>query len=295
MSETLKLGVITPVLSLRPGGHADWERDGTIEDVRRVAEAADRFGYYYLSCSEHIALPAEAASISGVRYWDPLATFGYLSAFTSRIRFTTAVLVLPYHHPLEIAKRYGTLDQICGGRLILGVGVGYAEREFAALGVPFEGRGERADDAMRALRASLGTPRPAYDGVYYRFDGIIVDPYAAQERVPLWVGGRTRRSLRRAVELGDGWAPFAVQPAEVREWLALAAKTDAWQRRGTPLEVTLVTEPPVDPLGAPEATADVVRGLRDAGATTLGVRFVNTSLAHYLEQLAAMADLVAGI
>ncbi len=108
--------------------------------------------------------------------------------------------------------------------------------------------------------------------------------------------GRVARTdpWSRAVELGDGWAPFAVSPAEVREWLALAAKTDAWQRRETPLEVTLVTEPPVDPLGASEATAAVVRELRDA-ATTLGVRFLNTSLSHYLEQIEAMAELVARV
>jgi probable F420-dependent oxidoreductase len=291
----LSLGIITPVLSLRAGGHATWERDGTIEDVRVIAEAADQLGYRYLSCSEHIALPAEAEEYSGVRYWDPLATFGYLSAFTSRIRFATVVLVLPYHHPLDIAKRYGTLDQICGGRLILGVGTGYADKEFAALGVPFQGRGEVTDDAMRALRASFGTRKPSYAGTHFSFTDVVVDPCGVQERVPLWVGGRTRRSLRRAVELGDGWAPFAVTPAQVREWLDLAARTDAWEHRAAPLEVTLVTEPPVDPLGAPAATAAVVRELRDAGATALSVRFESQSRGHYVEQLAAMATLVAGL
>jgi probable F420-dependent oxidoreductase len=291
----LHLGIITPVLSLRAGGHAGWERDGTIEDVRVIAEAADRLGYRYLSCSEHIALPAEAEEYSGVRYWDPLATFGYLSAFTSRIRFATVVLVLPYHHPLDIAKRYGTLDQVCGGRVILGVGAGYAEKEFAALGVPFHGRGEVTDDALRALRASFGNRKPSYEGTHFSFGDVVVDPCGAQERVPLWVGGRTRRSLRRAVELGDGWAPFAVSPRQAGEWLALAARTPAWEQRAAPLEVILVTEPPVDPLGAPEATAAVVRDLREAGATTLGLRFVNTSRAHYLEQMEAMTALVAGI
>jgi probable F420-dependent oxidoreductase len=295
MSSPVQLGIITPVLSLRAGGHAAWERDGTIEDVRVIAEAADRLGYRYMSCSEHIALPAEAEEYSGVTYWDPLATFGYLSAFTSRIKFATVVLVLPYHHPLDIAKRYGTLDQICGGRLILGVGAGYAEKEFAAIGAPFHGRGKVTDDAMRALRASFGKRKPSYEGTHFSFRDVVVDPCGVQEQVPLWVGGRTQRSLRRAVELGDGWAPFAVSPRQVREWLALAAKTDAWQQRATPLDVTLVTEPPVDPLGAPQATAAVARELRDAGAATLGCRFVNSSRAHYLEQLEAMTALVAGI
>jgi probable F420-dependent oxidoreductase len=288
----IKLGIITPILSLRPGGHADWERTATINEVMLIAAAADQFGYTHMSCSEHIALPAEAETLSGTSYWDPLATFGYLSGYTHQIRFLTSVLVLPFHHPLEIAKRYGTLDQITGGRLVLGVGTGYAEKEFAALDVPFADRGERTDDAMRALRASLGNPRPAYDGPYYKFGEVIVEPHAAQEHVPLWVGGRSRRSLRRAVELGDGWMPFAVSPGEVREWLAAAAKTDAWHERKTPLEVTLVTEPPVDPLGDPEGTAAVVRELHAAGATTLALRFVHESLSQYLQQLGMMMNLV---
>ena len=127
MSRTIgvtKFGLLTPVLSLVPGEHAEWECDSGIDEVRRVAEAADRLGYDYLTCSEHVAIPASGAGLPGPRYWDPLATFGYLAAHTSRIRLTTSVLVLGYHHPLDIAKRYGTLDQICGGRLNLGLGVG---------------------------------------------------------------------------------------------------------------------------------------------------------------------------
>src|SRR4051794_17300369 len=119
----LGLGILTPVLTLTTGGHASWERDGTIDDVVLIARAADELGYDHLTCSEHVAVPEAAVAVRGGRYWDPLATFGYLAAHTERVRFTTDVLVLGYHHPLEIAKRYGTLDQICGGRLVLGVGV----------------------------------------------------------------------------------------------------------------------------------------------------------------------------
>ena len=118
------------------GVYAEWEVDGTISDLARIAQAADQLGYEYLTCSEHVAIPVDAPTDlgPGPRYWDPLATFGYLAAVTSRIRLTTLVLVLPYHHPLDIAKRYGTLDRICGGRLNLGVGVGYLRPEFDLLG-----------------------------------------------------------------------------------------------------------------------------------------------------------------
>jgi Luciferase-like monooxygenase len=115
---------------------------------RQNRQAAERLGYECLTCSEHVVIPAkleEGDTSPGSCYWDPLATFGYLAAHTSRIRLATIVIPLPYHHPLDIAKRYGTLDRICGGRVILGVGVGYLKPEFAALGVPLRGpqRAER--------------------------------------------------------------------------------------------------------------------------------------------------------
>ena len=151
----MRLGITTPVLSMVPGVHAAWEVDGTIDDVAAIAQAAERLGYDHLTCSEHVIVPTDVAATRGSRYWDPLATFGYLAAVTTRIRLATNVLVLGYHHPLEIAKRYGTLDQVAGGRLILGLGVGSLQEEFELLGAPFDDRGERADDALSALRASL--------------------------------------------------------------------------------------------------------------------------------------------
>ncbi len=132
------------------------------------------------------------------------------------------MLVLGYHHPLEIAKRYGTLDAVSGGRLILGVGVGSLKEEFDLLGAEFEDRGPRGDDALRALRAALSVHEPRYHGEHYAFDGIVIDPCAVQQHVPLWIGGRTLRSLRRAVALADGWAPFAVSLQQARRtgWAA---------------------------------------------------------------------------
>jgi probable F420-dependent oxidoreductase len=280
----IPLGIITPVLTRTPRGHAHWEREATIEDVARVAEAADRFGYDLLTCSEHVALPADAVAARGGTYWDPLATFGFLAARTTRIRFLTNVLVLGYHHPLEIAKRYGTLDRVSNGRLILGLGVGSLKEEFDLLGVPFEDRGARADDSLRALRAALSQSEPAYEGEFVSFRGMVVDPCALQERVPLWIGGRTARSLRRAFELGDGWCPFAVSPAQAREWLDNRASD-------RPIDVALQPTRPLDPAGAPSEAAAAAQELIAAGATTLMCGFVHHSLDHYVEQLEAMAEL----
>ncbi len=108
----VRLGITTPVVSMLPGAHADWEVEGSIDEVAAIATTADRLGYHHLTCSEHVVVPTEVAKVRGGRYWDPLATFGYLAAVTTRIRLATNVLVLGYHHPLEIAKRYGTLDQV---------------------------------------------------------------------------------------------------------------------------------------------------------------------------------------
>jgi probable F420-dependent oxidoreductase len=289
----LQVGIATPVLTLLPDAHAAWEEDGSIEDVAALSITADRLGYSHLTCSEHVIIPPDIAAVRGSRYWDPLATFGYLGAVTTGIRFSTNVLVLGYHHPLEIAKRYGTLDQVTGGRVTLGLGVGSLKEEFDLLGAAFDDRGPRADDALRALRAALSQPQPEYAGPYYRFSDVVVDPCARQTVVPLWIGGRTARSLRRAVELGDGWVPFGLGVSEMATMVAAARETPAWEARQNPLDVVLGNARPVDPIDDPDGAAQIVHRLVEAGATGLQLRFVHHSLPHYLEQLEAMAQLLS--
>ena len=280
----MKIGIATPVVTNVGGAALGWERDATIEDIGRIAEAADRLGYHHLTCSEHIGIPASEAGRRGARYWDPLATLGYIAARTERIRLATMTLVLGYHHPLEIVKRYGTLDHVSKGRVILGVGVGSLREEFDLLGVPFDDRGARGDDAMRALRVALPSNEPAYEGEFYSFGGLTVDPCAVQPHMPIWVGGRTKRSLRRALTHGDGWCPFAVSIDTAAEWLST---------RDVPpgFEVVLPAEKPLDPVGDPDVTAETLEKMEAAGTTTVFAYFVHDSLGHYLEQLQALADL----
>ncbi len=280
----MKLGIATPVVTNVAGAALTWEKNATIEDIGRVAETADRLGYHHLTCSEHIGIPSTEAPRRGSRYWDPLATFGYVSARTRQIRLVTMTLVLGYHHPLAIIKRYGTLDHVSSGRVILGVGVGTLKEEFDLLGVPFDDRGARADDALKALRAALSTNEPVYDGDYYSFGGITVDPCALQPHMPIWIGGRTRRSLRRAVTLAEGWCPFNVSVATAAEWL---------QARELPagFEVVLPADQPLDPVQESASTEDTLHAIAAAGATTLSSRFIHHSLEHYLEQIHALAEL----
>ncbi|HEX5615360.1 MAG TPA: TIGR03619 family F420-dependent LLM class oxidoreductase [Acidimicrobiia bacterium] len=296
----MKLGIVTPVLTLLPRAHAQWEIDAPFAEVVAIVREAERLGYHHVTCSEHVGIPSDVAATRGGRYWDPAVTLGALAASTATLRLATHVVVLGYHHPLALAKRYGTLDHLSGGRLVLGVGVGSLAEEFALLDAPFADRGERADDAMRALRAALAQRTPEYHGPHYDFAGFVIDPCAVQPHVPMWVGGRTARSLRRALELGDGWAPFGLRPAELAAMLTRAGDTDAWTRRHAPdapvgFEVVLQNERPFDPLAEPGPVAEAVAALRGLGATTLNVRFVHHSPAHYREQLAAMTEVVATI
>ncbi len=288
----MRLGLLTPVVMQLPGAAAPWEASAGPDDLVRVAEEADRLGYAHLTCSEHVAVPAEGAAQRGRVYWDPLATLSFLAARTRRLRLVTNVLVLGYHHPLEIAKRYGTLDALSGGRMVLGVGVGTLEEEFDLLGAPFADRGARADDALRALRASLSQPVPAYRGEFYRFSGMAVEPHAVQDRVPIWVGGRTRRSLRRALTLADGWMPMALRPEECRDLLAEVTEDSG---RPDGFDLVLGAGRPLDPIGDPDRSRATLGRLAEAGATVANASFVSRSVEHYLEQMETLMQLRDGV
>jgi len=291
----LQLGIVTPVVNLNPRfDPPPWEDDAGIEDVVTVVAAAEKAGYQWFSCPEHVCIPTPVASTRGGRYWDPLATLSFAAARTSTIGLLTHVLVLGYHHPLEVVKRYGSLDEASGGRVILGVGVGTLRPEFELLGVPYAERGARADDALRAIRASFGNKRPQYHGAYYAFDDVVVDPCGMARHVEIWVGGRTRRSLRRALELGDGWIPFGLTLPELQ---TLLDDEDLSVRRAQRerFEVILAPEPPMDPVSEPGPCSETVEAYVAAGATGLHVRFVHRSREHYMEQLDALSELVRAL
>jgi probable F420-dependent oxidoreductase len=298
----LRLGLITPIVNLNPRfDPPPWEVDGGVDDLVEVAGAADRLGYDWLSCPEHVAVPVAVADQRGGRYWDPVATLAYLAAATERIRLLSHVVVLGYHHPLAVVKQYGTLDLLSGGRVVLGVGVGSLQAEFELLGAEFDGRGARADDALAAIRAAFGQRRPSYQGSTYRFADVIVDPSGVQAHLPIWVGGRTRRSLRRALDHGDGWIPFGLDAEALAAVLDTAGMAERLAARSTAVrgegesaafDVILAPEPPLDPLGDARAAASVVERYQQMGATGLALRFVSRSRSHYLEQLAALRQIV---
>jgi probable F420-dependent oxidoreductase len=290
----MKMGIVTPVVHLNPRFEPpSWEETGSIDDILAVVRAADRVGVDWVSSSEHIAIPESASDVRGGRYWDPITTLAVISQHTERVALLTHMMVLPYHHPLEMVKRLGTLDLVSHGRVVLGVGVGSLEPEFEVLGHEFAGRGERSDDAIRAIRAAWGVRVPSYEGTHYRFSGFIVEPSGFPRRLKVWVGGRTRRSLRRAAELGEAWMPFRLKLDELRAMLAEPRVRELIDGRQEPLDLIFAPEPPVDPLGDRAATIETFRAYRAAGATGLSMRFHHESRSHYIEQMEAAVGLIA--
>jgi probable F420-dependent oxidoreductase len=295
---SLKLGIVTPVLHMNPRfDPPEWEVTATVSDVVSVIQAAESVGFDWVACSEHIAIPAAASTQRGGRYWDPFSTLGYFAATTSRVGLLTHMAVLPYHHPLELVKRLGTIDLLSDGRVIAGVGVGSLQPEFDVLGHQFEGRGDRADDAIRAIRAAWGHRLPEYHGSHYDFSDFIVEPSGTSATLPIWVGGRTRRSLRRALALGDAWMPFGLKIDQLIELLSedeFQTSRDAYaEAHGGPLAMILAPEPPVDPLGDPSGTSAFLASYMAIGATGFSLRFDHHSLDHYCEQMEAMTVVVA--
>ncbi|GAA0717124.1 LLM class F420-dependent oxidoreductase [Dactylosporangium roseum] len=281
----MRFGILSPVVFRPPGQFSAWEADAGTAELVTVAEAADRLGYHHLTCCEHVGVPTKIAARRGGTYWDPLATLAFLAARTTNIRLATHVLVLGYHHPLDIAKRYGTLDRLSGGRVVLGLGVGSLKEEFALLGADFDGRGAAADDAIRALRAAWGQPVPEYEGTHYRFRDFVIDPHSPRPRVPLWIGGYTPRSLRRAVELGDAWVPFGLPPEQVTAMLATVDPPERFD--------VILTPPPLDPMADPAGTRRHVEELHAAGATMVNIVLRHRSADHCVDQLAAFRQLFA--
>jgi probable F420-dependent oxidoreductase len=143
---------------------------------------------------------------------DPVVALAHLAHATDHIRLATGIVILPQRNPLILAKQVATADVLSGGRVTLGIGVGYLEPEMTAIGVPMEHRGTRADEYIAALRSLWHDAAPAIDGEYVRFAGVDAHPRPLQARLPIVVGGASPEALRRAATHGDGWYGWALDP-----------------------------------------------------------------------------------
>jgi probable F420-dependent oxidoreductase len=184
------------------------------ELIKRHARRAEDLGLSDVWVSEHIIVPRASFPRSPL-FYDPVLTLTWVAAVTERVRLGTSVIVLPMRHPLPLAKELATLHNLSGGRLILGVGVGWLEAEFAALGVPFHERGRRMDEGIAMMRAVWSQDPVSFEAKY--IPSVIKDMTMLPQpvsHIPMWHGSRSEAAHRRTVRIGDGWHGSQVSPAE---------------------------------------------------------------------------------
>ena len=192
------------------------EPDAAVE----LAQAAEAAGCESIWTVEHVVVPAGYASqypyakdgrMPGGRedfdIPDPLIWLSYVAAATNKIRLATGVMIMPQRNPLVTAKAVATLDRLSKGRMILGIGSGWLEEEFDALGVSFDDRGDRTDESLEAMKQAWASDTASYRGKFVNFSNVYSRPQPANGHVPIIVGGHSRRAARRAGELGDGFFP----------------------------------------------------------------------------------------
>ena len=278
-------GTSLPGVQQIPARMATWERTVGGTEIVATAQAAEAAGFAWVSCSDHVAVPASRAAAMGATWYDAGSTLAFVAGATMRIRLLSHVLVLPYRHPLLVAKQFGTLDHLSGGRVILGVGSGHLKPEFNVLRADYERRGLVSDEYVRAIAAAWLEEVAAFEGATVAFRDVMVAPRVAQRpRPPIWVGGNSRAAVRRAARYADGWVPWELTPEACRDAGALARRIRAEAALPDVFEL-------VAPLAVPaDASADDVvariEAWRQAGATAFHVGIAAASFAALLDRLA---------
>lgn len=283
-----------------------WEAAAGPADLVEIARVADRCGFAYVACCEHLAIPRRLAEAMSTVWYDPVATLAHLAAVTERVRLLSHVAVAGLRHPLITAKQYATLDRLSGGRLILGVGAGHVVEEFEVLGVDFGRRGAVLDETVDALKVALGPEEfPEFAGERFAFEGLGQAPRPVQTpRPPIWVGGSSPAAVRRAAERGDGWLPQGDRreqlPGQITRLRRLreAAGIEEPAVIGTIAEPLYVGEPGWAVgrrtlSGAAERIADSLREYRAMGVQQIQVRFRSRSRSELTDQMVAFGSEVA--
>jgi probable F420-dependent oxidoreductase len=274
----------------------------------QLAARAEEVGLDSVWVTDHVIVPRDASLIYREDMLDPLAVLPWLAGVTERIALGTSVIVLPYRSPLPVAKLLASVDVLSGGRLIVGVAVGWLEGEFAALGVPFRERGRRTDEAIELFRAVWTQEYPEIKTANHHLTGVKASPLPLQKpRPPILVGGSSDAALRRAARLGDGWHASSLAPSAFRA--SALAVSNHWKdakREGEP-ELTLrvpllidgIHRPAVDPalLGARHIVrgtlANVARELRQyqsAGCNHVALEVSYSTYPAILDTIDVLAE-----
>ena len=278
----LDFGTALPAVQQSPSRARPWEREVGGAEILEAARVAERSGFAYVSCSDHVCVPVSRAAAMGATWYDAGSTLAFVAGATARIRLLSHVLVLPYRHPLVVAKQYGTLDHLSGGRVILGVGSGHLKPEFMVLGADYDRRGRVSDEYIQAIAAAWTSEVARFDGETVAFRDVMVSPPPAR-RPPIWVGGNSRAAVRRAARYGDGWVPWEITPTDLTSAAAYAKRIRV--EAGARDELTLVAPLAVGETATPDEILGRIEEWRTAGATALHVGISASGFSQFLERL----------
>jgi probable F420-dependent oxidoreductase len=264
------------------------------EAIVATAQKAEELGFDAIFVNDHIIVDGSPRAAAWTNVYDPLVAMSFAAAHTSRIRVGVSVLIMPYRNPIATAKSLATLDRMSGGRLTVGVGAGWNEAEFGALGVPFHQRGARTNEYLRLWQACWAPGKVSFDGRFFSFADMHVSPKPLQlPHPPIWIGGFSDAALRRAARFAAVWQPTPMALADLVK--AQAGLRDACDKIGRadvpPTRMSFRVE--FGPgKGPTETAAELARYREAAGVDAFQINFHgNRDLGHLRESMARfMAD-----
>jgi probable F420-dependent oxidoreductase len=232
----MKLAFSMPHLMRLKAMTQPWEAAVTGADQTRLAKLADDLGYDMISVPEHFIIPDEHVELSGPHFFHAAAGQAYFAGATQRILINSSIAILPLQHPIVTAKALATADWMSSGRIIATFGVGWLEKEFELLGVPFHERGAMSDEYLAAIIELWTSDAPAFEGKYVSFKEAAFEPKPFREpHLPVWLGGDADAVLRRAAKYASGWWPFLTKPADIPARIDFIKSQPSF--RGGPFEV----------------------------------------------------------
>jgi len=287
----MQFGVVLP----------NFSRLGTREAQVELAREAEALGYDSIWTTDHVMMAKGQEEPYGL-ILEALVTLAYLAPLTERVKLGASVIVLTQREPVLVAKQAATIDYLSGGRLILGVGAGWNEREFGYLGASFHDRGRRLEEYIRALRELWTSPDPRLEGQYVHFSDVLFAPRPAQPNgPPIWIGGGSAAALRRSAQMADGWHPVGASPEAVAAGmrrigeLANGRRVEGTLRLRTAIGRTLPEQRGANGQvqatlsGEPEALIARVREYQAAGVSHLLTHFGDNARDSFLEDMRRFA------
>ena len=259
-----------------------------IDDPQQIIDLgvrAEALGFDSVWVNHHVLNLGYVKERLGTRpYQDALVTLTWVASRTSTVRLGTSVLVMPYLHPMTLAKSLATLDQLSGGRLVVGLGAGSLPEENAAMGVPFENRGAYCNEFVDVLRRLWTDDAASYSGQFFDFAPVCASPKPLQKpHPPIMIGGNRPPALRRVARFGDGWHPMNVSPDGVTRRLeVLRAEADGANRDHVPTAVQVR-------LDMTRVDEDTSKAYEEAGVTDLVMHVASSDVGRQVEAMAAFS------